>query len=320
MVKPDLLDFLEEYEFAKDKKEVTDDEILVKVSELCGATNYEHVTNPSAVFSKMLKMDMSAKDVHNRISRYFILFNQLVEDNGLVDILWKPRSSSAGFAAQTKKRTMILIENLQPPMLREEIQGMAEFKFKNVKTDEQALYKLILERAELQQFFYHRFRAREPASSTSKASGRRRWSPRPARAGSQAQVPQQRKERRGRESISNGKRAVAAEIAESRAVAASTAKGGHWVRDCPVATEADKRAAIAVHKVREWQVKRAAVDSPLKAIESSTGVSKGLLGRLDDDEYTVLVNGVVEVSLCTDTGADCSIVPAKVIERVVQAQ
>lgn len=138
-VKPELLEFLAEYEFAKAKGDITDGEILEKVQLLCAAANYDHIANPEALFSKKLKMDMSVKDVHSRVSKYFMLFNRLVEDNGLVDILGKCPRSSPDFTTQTKKRTKILIANLMPPMLHEKIHGMAEYKFKYVRTDEQVL-------------------------------------------------------------------------------------------------------------------------------------------------------------------------------------
>ncbi|TYZ62721.1 hypothetical protein PybrP1_005740, partial [[Pythium] brassicae (nom. inval.)] len=102
-VKLELLKFLAEYEFAKDKAEITDEEILEK---------------------------------------YFMLFNRLVEDNGLVDILRKCSRSLPDFTTKTKTRTKILITNLMSPMLQEEIHGMAEYKSIHAHTDKQALYKL----------------------------------------------------------------------------------------------------------------------------------------------------------------------------------
>ncbi|EGZ20502.1 hypothetical protein PHYSODRAFT_403766, partial [Phytophthora sojae] len=74
-------------------------------------------------------------------------------------------------------------------------------------------------------------------------------------------------------------------------------KGEHWLRDCPVATPDEKKAAREAQQSKNWKVKRAVVGS-------------------DDEEYTVLINGAVEISMCPDTGADKCILPADAVNQV----
>lgn len=313
-IKPELLEFLAEYEFAKDKSDITDEEILVKVRGLCEATSYEHMANTSALFDKQLKMDMSVKDVRSRVSRYFMRFNQLIEDNGLIEILGRQRVAAAGVEQRTKKRTKVLVDNLAPPMLKEEIQALVEYKYKHVREDEQQLYKLVLERAELQQLFYNRFRA-ESSSATVKGSARK-LSDEPSgirkKAAATASGASDRTAAAGptRGGHSEPRRARISAPREG----CLHCKGEHWVRDCPVATTREKADAIAAHKSTGWRVKRAAVtvgdivDVPVRPASVKT----------QEDDYTVLVNGAVEVSLCPDTGADCCIIPENVVDKLMQ--
>ncbi|EGZ12590.1 hypothetical protein PHYSODRAFT_412316, partial [Phytophthora sojae] len=77
-------------------------------------------------------------------------------------------------------------------------------------------------------------------------------------------------------------------------------KGEHWLRDCPS---------------KNWKVKRAVVGKQQKCgggAEEGASPAKGS----DDEEYTVLINGAVEISMCPDTGADKCILPADAVNQV----
>lgn len=64
-------------------------------------------------------------------------------------------------------------------------------------------------------------------------------------------------------------------------------------------------------KFKERNVKRVAVTRQ-DAVDTLNLIPKAG----DEVEYSVIVNGLVEVSMCPDTGADCSIVPKSVMQRL----
>ncbi|OWZ05895.1 LOW QUALITY PROTEIN: hypothetical protein PHMEG_00021933 [Phytophthora megakarya] len=67
--------------------------------------------------------------------------------------------------------------------------------------------------------------------------------------------------------------------------------GGHRMRECPTATNAEKEAALA-----SWREKRKS--QPETAKHVAEGISKKV----------VLVNGILEIPLCPDTGSDRNII------------
>ncbi|EGZ20501.1 hypothetical protein PHYSODRAFT_384899, partial [Phytophthora sojae] len=135
-IHPDMMTFLATYEIGKDKAQITDEDIMSKVKERCEITNRDYLANPSALFAQQLKMDMTVKDVPDRVSKYFRQFEKIIADNGFHENLGRGSPTDDDY-----------------------IKGMLELvKFRHIRINDQLLYKLVLERAELQQLFYNRFR------------------------------------------------------------------------------------------------------------------------------------------------------------------
>ncbi|GMF38684.1 unnamed protein product [Phytophthora fragariaefolia] len=322
-VDPDLFAFLAAYEIGKDKKDITDEDILAKVKERCETMNSDYLSNPSALFSQQLKMDLTIKDVPDRVAKYFRLFERIIADNGFQENLGRGNATDDNYVARMKQRTKILVENLSPTMLRDEIKGMLELvKYKHIRINDQLLYKLILERAELQQLFYNRFKQQEAASAAPKAGNRKGGRP-------QANPGAARTESTPRSSNEGGQQPTRG---RSGAPASNTAgatsnrrppprtgclhcKGEHWLRDCPTATPAEKEEARA-KRSNSWKVKRAVVGKPTTAEDAAQRQAHVGGKALEDEEYSVLINGVVEISMCPDTGAETSILPAMAVEQV----
>lgn len=77
-------------------------------------------------------------------------------------------------------------------------------------------------------------------------------------------------------------------------------KGDHWLRDCPVATEAQK--ADAFKRMTEGKERRA-----LRRVTESK----------DTPAFrTAIVNGVMEVAFCPYTGADLNIIGSEVVREL----
>ncbi|ETP04709.1 hypothetical protein F441_18576 [Phytophthora nicotianae CJ01A1] len=142
--------FLATYEIGKAKSLIKDEDIMTKVKERCEKTNRDYLANPSALFTQQLKMDLS--------------FEKIIADNGFHEFLGRGAITDDDYVARIKQRTKILVDNLAPTEL---------VKSRHIRINDQSLYKLILEHAELQQLFFNRFRAAESNSMNAKPNNRK---------------------------------------------------------------------------------------------------------------------------------------------------
>lgn len=99
-VDPDLFAFLAAYEIGKDNKDITDEDILAKVKERCETMNSDYLSNPSALFSQQLKMDLTIKDVPDRVAKYFRLFERIIADNGFQENLGRGNATDDNYVAR----------------------------------------------------------------------------------------------------------------------------------------------------------------------------------------------------------------------------
>ncbi|EEY59912.1 uncharacterized protein PITG_13062 [Phytophthora infestans T30-4] len=130
-VTPDMLTYLAVYEIGKEKSLIRDEDIMTKVKERCDKTKRDYITNPSGLFSQQLKVDLVITDVIDRIYKYFRYFEKIIADYGLHENLGR----------ESQDISMLELE-----------------KIRHIRISGQLLYKLILERAEMQQLLYSRFR------------------------------------------------------------------------------------------------------------------------------------------------------------------
>ncbi|KAI9991731.1 hypothetical protein PInf_017081 [Phytophthora infestans] len=111
-VDPDMMAFLATYEIEKDKDRITDEDIMAKVKARCETTNRDFLANPAALFTQQLKMDLSIKDVPDRVSKYFRQFEQIIADNGFYENLGRGAATDDDYVARMKQKTKILVDNL----------------------------------------------------------------------------------------------------------------------------------------------------------------------------------------------------------------
>ncbi|EGZ29197.1 hypothetical protein PHYSODRAFT_463558, partial [Phytophthora sojae] len=95
-----LFAFLAAYEIGKDNKDITDEDILAKVKERCETMNSDYLSNPSALFSQQLKMDLTIKDVPDRVAKYFRLFERIIADNGFQENLGRGNATDDNYVAR----------------------------------------------------------------------------------------------------------------------------------------------------------------------------------------------------------------------------
>ncbi|KAG2802376.1 hypothetical protein PC111_g19136 [Phytophthora cactorum] len=107
----------------KPMSSVTDTDIMDSVVERCGTLKNDFVPDLTAMFNKQLKMDLSIDDCDARIFRYFEDFNGIIADNGLRHLIGTDNESEDGYKNRMKTRCRLLVENLQPSVLKAQIGG-----------------------------------------------------------------------------------------------------------------------------------------------------------------------------------------------------
>ncbi|KAH9178449.1 hypothetical protein AeNC1_017457 [Aphanomyces euteiches] len=149
-----LLLNLARYVFRKTPKEISDEEIIAEIDKKCGSLKNGYLLDVDALFTKMLKMNMDISDVESRILQYFADFNKIVDDHGLHGLLGDVGQSDASFKARMKLRCKILIANLQPAMLRTDVERRVEYENRFAKTNDATLFDLVMSRAQAQHHFH----------------------------------------------------------------------------------------------------------------------------------------------------------------------
>ncbi|OWZ06816.1 hypothetical protein PHMEG_00020884 [Phytophthora megakarya] len=272
-VDPDLFEFLANYEIGKNEKDITDKDILAKVKERCETMNSEYLANPSALFAQKLRMDLSVNDVPDRVAKYFRLFERIIAENGFQENLGRENlgrgsATDDNYVARMKQRTKILVDHLAPTMLREEIKGMLELvKYRHIRINDQLLYKLVLERAELQQLFYNRFKHQQKKSqrySSDDTQHTHAGSAGEQAASASSQPTQKRPPPR---------------------TGCFHCKGEHWLKECPTATQAEKDA-VRTQKPKVWKAKRAVVRQPTQETTEVELNAAANTKVLEEEEYT----------------------------------
>ncbi|POM69823.1 LOW QUALITY PROTEIN: Hypothetical protein PHPALM_13872 [Phytophthora palmivora] len=201
--------------------------------------------------------------IPDHVAQYFSLFERIIMDNGLQDNLGRGSAADDNYVARMKQRTKPLVDNLSPTMLRDEIKGMLELvKYRHIRINDQLLYRLVLERAELQQLFYNRFKQQGPTTTAPKTNVRKGNKGAAAIDNSRRTELQHRSSSRGGQKMTDSSpdattRKNVAEIPHRRPPpkpGCFHCKGEHWLKDCPLATPEEKEEVRST-KSKYWKWK-----------------------------------------------------------------
>ncbi|EEY67176.1 uncharacterized protein PITG_04117 [Phytophthora infestans T30-4] len=138
-VRRQTLNNLAKYVPKKPIASVTDADIMSVVEARCRTLKNEFVPDVSSLFRANLRMNMTIDDCDARIFRYYEYFY---------------RDSDAGYKSRMKARCRLLVENLQPPVLKAQIGRLIDLERRDCKSDDVALFDLILEHVKIQQRFH----------------------------------------------------------------------------------------------------------------------------------------------------------------------
>lgn len=303
-IQPEVLDIISAYILQRPLESITDSDVLQLIHARSQALVNEFVPDVKSLVHQSLHMDLTTDDCDARVFRYFQDFTKVVRENGLQGLIGKTDPSLQGYRDRMKARCRLLIKNLQPAVLKEQIQRLVELERRDCKTDDVALFNLILEHAKAQQRFHRltkesgssRSSQRQPASSTTGASGPK-LSTKAGKDGRRRDITASTERSKG-----SPKPAKAATPPVDGCL---VCHGPHWMREYPTATAAQREEALARYS--------AAKDS------SSTMVrSKVVKGR--ESANTVKINNLFDVMFIPDTGAERNGIPSCVIHSLLGLQ
>ncbi|KAG2785879.1 hypothetical protein PC116_g21533 [Phytophthora cactorum] len=86
-----------------------------------------------SLFRQKLKMDLSIDNCGARVFRYYEDFNGIIEDNGLQGLLGTDNASNSGYKSRMKARCRLLVEILQPPVLKSQITRLIDLERRECK-------------------------------------------------------------------------------------------------------------------------------------------------------------------------------------------
>ncbi|POM74139.1 Hypothetical protein PHPALM_8953 [Phytophthora palmivora] len=279
-VKPKVLKHLARYVLRKPIEDITDADIMAKVRERTSTLQNGHIPDVQAFFKANLRMDLAEKDIDARILKYYVDFEQLVEDHGFGTMLGVGSSGDDGYRDRMKQRCKLLMAGLAPMMLKVEIERLVLLQNKDARTDDVALYDLILQRATAQQH-YHLMQLEEKPDKRVATAGIKKNSEPKAKAKPSDEPPAKQKEKKlgPREGC-------------------WICKGAHFAQQCPTATEAQKDDA-----------KKRLGEARAKAAKAAR-ISKS------PGQRRVVLNEVLEIPFRPDSGADCCFLPEEYLKEL----
>lgn len=198
-----------------------------------------------------------------------------------------------------KLRCKILLDNLEPQVLRDDVQRYVKYECRSAKKNDFELFRIIKERARTQHKYH--VLSLEYKSKVDKSSDR-------------SSSVKDSKPRKDREQRRGGDHEKPKEHPSSFAARGRSAKppaegclhcgGVHWLRECPSASEDDRRRAL--EKLRSQR------DGPrLRSKMERNGQRRG------PKTGEVLVNGMVTAPNCADSGSDRSVIPKDLVDELV---
>ncbi|KAG2979409.1 hypothetical protein PC119_g21488 [Phytophthora cactorum] len=296
-VKPEVLHTMARFLLkGKPVESVTDDKILQLVCQRCQTLKNEYIPDIKTLFKRELRMDLSVDDCDARVFQDFQDFTRIMEENGLQGLIG---TADPGHKDRMKERCRLLVENMQPVLLQEQIQRQIDFERRDCRTDDVALCTLILEHAKAQQPFFSQ--SKDSAGASKGKSGAAATATTLKQAGLKSTKTSSGKRNSGGAAPTNA-RAPKASVPPTEGCL--FCKGPHWLRECPAVTEQQCRATLERFK----EAKQQRVDS-IRLKSAGAGHAR----------YMATLNGVLEVPYLLETGADRSMLPSDVLHGLEAA-
>ena len=230
-IEPRVLEHVAFYILKTEISSVSDDMLLAEMKRKVGAMMNDRVPDVTKLFSQELKMNLSEVDVEARIASYFMDFDRIVEDNGLVGMLGRGSAVEEEGRQRMKLRCKIFLSSVTPEMLKVDLTRLVGLTHRKAKVDDLALHDLMIERQQQ----YHLMQAEM----------RQAVEPRPKEVNAAAGKTQQlRGKTRSRTPGAHGGNQRANGQRKPPRDGCLVCKGPHWARDCPTATVEQKSEVV----------------------------------------------------------------------------
>ncbi|POM65523.1 Hypothetical protein PHPALM_18745 [Phytophthora palmivora] len=310
-----LLESLCKYEWGTTVDLVTEERIIRELNKIVGSVMNDQIVDIDALFNDKLKIDLRERDVKARVLKYFMLCEEIILHNDLTSTF----STSTG----SKEKCKLLKKHLEPVALRDSIDAHQRIVDSSSMGDEQKLYRLekvfsLLTKRKQQQINFAT-KGEKPKQSQEKrlrggGSGTSRDHESSHESGANRNTSGTNHSVGGRTN-----RTVTASGIGSNHVIKSKPRSGcfychkdHRLSECPDIDEAEKEAILAKRKNK---------------LSGSTSVSSNRFRakRVEpitiyngNGKPTVILNGVLELPYCADSGSDFNMVSRRHVVRLCQ--
>ncbi|OWZ11150.1 hypothetical protein PHMEG_00015873 [Phytophthora megakarya] len=304
-IDPELLEVLCLYELRKAVDDVTSDELVALIDAKPGSVKNQHIPDLDDFFRQLLKVNLHEDDIDARILQYYRDFATLINANGLSKILGVGNPAGSGYNDRMKLRCTVLIDNLEPKMLRDDVRRHVKYECREAKRNDFMLFGIIKEKARAQHKYHvltQEQKVKSNYSKKEKLNDRSNNKPVSRTSGTKPTGINN-----GGASTNNGVRGSGGGVkpqqpkrdAPPPKTGCWHCQGSHWLRDCPTASEEDKTRAV--EKMKEV---REAARGRVKKIGEAPASGE------------VLVNSLLSIPYLADTGSDETYLPRQYVEEL----
>ncbi|OWZ19871.1 hypothetical protein PHMEG_0005807 [Phytophthora megakarya] len=277
---------------------VTDADIMGAVETRYRTLKNEFVPDVTSLFHANVWRNLHIGDCDAQSIRYYGDFNGIVEDNGLQGLIGSDDETDP---EPERKNRMKAHCRLLPPVLKAEIRRLIELEQRNCKSDDVALFDLILEQAKVQQRF-HRMSQDHAGRAGVNASKPERRSQKAIGAKPGLSVtPRTTSTPPGNAAARTERQQTGAPPTDGFLIC----KGRDWLKDCPTAPDAQRGEGLRQYREAKAQ---------------KTGGVRSKATRCEVSSRTVRINGLLEMPYTRDTAADQSIVPQEMLNSLLAIQ
>ncbi|OWZ05094.1 LOW QUALITY PROTEIN: hypothetical protein PHMEG_00022881 [Phytophthora megakarya] len=226
--------------------EVSDEDRIRAIQTKAGNMMNDYVPDLERLFDR-LKMNMQQADIEARVAQYFIDFDKIVEENGLIGVLCRQGTLDPALA---KVRYRFLVRRLQPEVLWREVKRMAQVTHRHVKTDCISLYELVVDRVKRQHqahLLHSKMRSSRAGTNRSDDGVIPPMQGRPVRVEQLEGMGAVSNKKKLREAVlvcnSLAETVLMAELVPPPRNGCLFCQGAHWLKDCARTSEAQKDEA-----------------------------------------------------------------------------
>ena len=271
------------YKWKVNKESITDERIMEEIEKIISSVKNDTIPDVQALFKKQLKMDLKESDVAERVLQYFKTCDTIIAENGLKNCFQGKNGS--------KEKCKLIIASLEPQSLKSEVQREIQYVNEKAKSDTNALFDLIFDKALEQDREFQKRKRSSPSEGKShhNPNKRHKGSHRRQEEIDSSNAKEQQKQHSGKAPHNTN---------SNKKPPGKCPKCGemHWLSDCPSLTEEERQAVRQkmLQKRKEREKKRKSSIRRLFRIREC----------LDESTNTVIIEDTLCIPYCADTGSD----------------